>query len=119
MVELRIRKLDSFIFLPFLVGKDDIVDGNVRLILGLVWQMICHYSTFGERRIAALQRESQQADPSGALLTWVNKISTLSITNLTTDWNDGQAIGALVNALAPGKSYTVGFPNTDWGTQSY
>ena len=89
-----------------LAGKDDIVDGNVRLILGFVWQMICHYSTFGERRIAASQRESKKANPSGALLTWVNKTTTLRISNLTTDWNDGQAIGALVNALAPGKSYT-------------
>ena len=109
IVELITRKLHSCIFLPLLSGKDDIVDGNVRLILGLVWQMICHYSSFGERRIAALRRESKKADPRGTLLTWVNKTSTLHITNLTTDWNDGRAIGALVNALAPGKSHTARF----------
>ena len=109
---MKIRKLDSCLSLLLLTGKDDIVDGNLRLILGLVWQMICHYSTFGERRIAALQRESKKANPSGTLITWVNKTSALHISNLTTDWNDGRALGALVNALAPGKSYTVKFSNT-------
>ena len=108
----NIIKLDGFLFLPLLAGKNDIVDGNVRLILGFVWQMICHYSTFGERRIVASQCESKQADPTGTLLAWVNKTSTLPITNLTTDWNDGRAVSALVNALAPGKSYTIIFQNT-------
>ena len=104
IVELRIRKLDICLSLLLLAGKDDIIDGNVRLILGLVWQMICHYSTFGDRGIAALQRKSKNANPSDTLLTWVNKTSVLHISNLTTDWNDGRALGALVNALAPGKS---------------
>ena len=36
----------------------------------------------------------------------------LSISNLTTDWNDGHAISALVSALAPGKSSTARFQNT-------
>ena len=61
--------------------------------------------------MTALRRESKQADPSAALLTWVNKTSALRISNLTSDWIDGRAIGALVNALAPGKAYLFVFRN--------
>lgn len=38
------------------------------------------------------------------LLHWVqSKIPDLPIANFTTDWNDGRAVGALVDAVAPGK----------------
>ncbi len=38
------------------------------------------------------------------LLNWIqSKIPDLPITNFTTDWNDGKAVGALVDAVAPGK----------------
>jgi len=37
------------------------------------------------------------------LLGWIqNKIPDLPITNFTSDWNDGRAIGALVDGVAPG-----------------
>lgn len=41
--------------------------------------------------------------PKQRLLRWIqNKIPDLAITNFTSDWNDGRAIGALVDAVAPG-----------------
>lgn len=34
---------------------------------------------------------------------WIqSKIPNVPITNFTTDWNDGRAVGALVDAVAPG-----------------
>lgn len=46
----------------------------------------------------------QDATPKQRLLGWVqNKIPDRPITNFTTDWNDGKAVGALVDAIAPGK----------------
>lgn len=37
------------------------------------------------------------------LLNWIQtKVPDIPITNFTTDWNDGKAVGALVDAVAPG-----------------
>ena len=42
--------------------------------------------------------------PKQRLLIWVqNKVPELPIKNFTTDWNDGKAIGALVDAVGPGE----------------
>lgn len=36
-------------------------------------------------------------------MNWIqSKVSDLPITNFTTDWNSGKAVGALVDAVAPG-----------------
>ena len=44
--------------------------------------------------------------PKQRLLIWVqNKVPELPIKNFTTDWNDGKAIGALVDAVGPGECY--------------
>lgn len=40
---------------------------------------------------------------SHRLMNWIqSKVPDLPITNFTTDWNDGKAVGALVDAVAPG-----------------
>ena len=45
--------------------------------------------------------------PKQRLLRWIqNKIPDLPINNFTSDWNDGRAVGALVDAVAPGKLWT-------------
>jgi len=37
------------------------------------------------------------------LMGWIqSKIPEVPITNFTNDWNDGRAVGALVDAVAPG-----------------
>lgn len=39
---------------------------------------------------------------------WIqSKIPEVPITNFTSDWNDGRAVGALVDAVAPGKTLTA------------
>ena len=46
--------------------------------------------------------------PKQRLLNWIQgKIPDVPIKNFTTDWNDGKAIGALVDALAPGMGHVI------------
>lgn len=41
--------------------------------------------------------------PKQRLLNWIqNKVPDLPINNFTNDWTDGKAVGALVDAVAPG-----------------
>ena len=43
------------------------------------------------------------ATPKQRLLNWIkSKIPDVPINNFTSDWNDGRAVGALVDAIAPG-----------------
>ncbi|XP_056102361.1 filamin-A isoform X3 [Rhinichthys klamathensis goyatoka] len=85
------------------IDSKAIVDGNLKLILGLVWTLIQHYS------ISTLAWEDEANDsvskltPEIRLLGWIqNKVPELPITNFSLDWQDGKALGALVDGLAPG-----------------
>lgn len=47
--------------------------------------------------------EDKGATPKQRLMNWIkSKIPELPINNFTSDWNDGRAVGALVDAVAPG-----------------
>lgn len=47
--------------------------------------------------------EDKGATPKQRLMHWIqSKVPDLPITNFTSDWNDGRAVGALVDAVAPG-----------------
>ena len=87
-----------------LSDSGDIVDQRLKLILGLIWTLILHYSISmpmweGEEP----QQQEGGPTPKQRLLNWINtKVPDLPIKNFTTDWNDGKAIGALVDAVAPG-----------------
>jgi filamin len=86
------------------IGSGDIIEGNLKLILGLVWTLILHY------QISMGFNIDDDDDQSGvkktgkqALLEYIqNKIPHKNIKNFTSDWNDGTAIAALVEAHAPG-----------------
>ncbi|XP_046683134.1 filamin-A isoform X3 [Homalodisca vitripennis] len=83
----------------------DIVDCKLKLILGLIWTLILHYSISmpmweGEDDT---QHGEKGATPKQRLLHWIqSKLPDLPVTNFTSDWNDGRAVGALVDAVAPG-----------------
>jgi hypothetical protein len=63
------------------ISGDDIFNGRIKLILGLIWTLILRY----------------QIKNDDELLRWVqSKIPTYNITGFTGDWNDGRAICALV-----------------------
>jgi filamin len=86
------------------IDSTDIVDKKLKLILGLIWTLILHYS------ISMPMWEGEEPTPTDKaptpkqrLLNWIqSKVPDLPINNFTTDWNDGKAIGALVDAVGPG-----------------
>ncbi|CAD1476979.1 unnamed protein product, partial [Heterotrigona itama] len=83
------------------IDSTDIVDSKLKLILGLIWTLILHYSI--SMPLWNGEEGSQTEGPKQRLIRWIkSKIPELSIGNFTTDWNDGRAIGALVDGVASG-----------------
>ncbi|XP_061114993.1 filamin-A-like isoform X2 [Conger conger] len=86
------------------IDSKAIVDGNLKLILGLIWTLILHYS-ISMPMWDEEQEEDQgkQKTPKQRLLGWIqNKVPDLPIANFSRDWQTGQALGALVDSCAPG-----------------
>ncbi|GIY01877.1 filamin-A [Caerostris darwini] len=89
------------------IDSTDIVDCKLKLILGLIWTLILHYSISlpmweGEDGDSVFDKKGGPT-PKQRLLGWIqNKLPDLPINNFNSDWNDGRAIAALVDALAPG-----------------
>ncbi|CAN0019873.1 unnamed protein product [Bubo scandiacus] len=86
------------------IDSKAIVDGNLKLILGLVWTLILHYSismpVWEEEEEG---EEGRRQTPKQRLLGWIqHKVPQLPITNFNRDWQDGKALGALVDNCAPG-----------------
>ncbi|XP_034551768.1 filamin-A isoform X4 [Notolabrus celidotus] len=86
------------------IDSKAIVDGNLKLILGLIWTLILHYSIS-----MPMWDEDEESDdgrqktPKQRLLGWIqNKLPELPITNFSRDWQTGRALGALVDSCAPG-----------------
>lgn len=81
-----------------------IVDGNLKLILGLIWTLILHYSISMPMWDDEDDEETKKLTPKQRLLGWIqNKVPQLPINNFHRDWQDGKALGALVDNCAPGK----------------
>jgi len=81
------------------------VDHKLKLILGLIWTLILHYSISMPVWDDEDREKHQEQTPKQRLLGWVqNKQPDKPVTNFTTDWNDGRALGALVDGIAPGMS---------------
>lgn len=78
------------------IGPEDITDGRLKLILGLIWTIILRYQI---QKIAVGAGGSAKND----LLQWVRKqIPEYNINNFTEDWRDGKALCALGESLKPG-----------------
>ena len=79
-----------------LTGAVDIVDGNHKLTLGIVYEFIKHFHINVGSSDASMSKKS-------ALLTWFQTIlPNAGISNFTTDWNDGRNLSALVEFYKPG-----------------
>lgn len=67
-----------------------------------MWTLILHYSI----SMPVWEGEDDfdpSLTPKQRLLKWIqSKIPDVPVNNFTTDWNDGKAIGALVDSCAPG-----------------
>nr|XP_033781692.1 filamin-B isoform X2 [Geotrypetes seraphini] len=85
------------------IDSKAIVDGNLKLILGLIWTLILHYSISMPVWEDEGGEDSKNQTPKQRLLGWIqNKIPHLPITNFSQNWQDGKALGALVDSCAPG-----------------
>lgn len=102
--KIRVQKIENVNFsLAFLqgegiklvgVGGGDIVDGNLKLILGLIWTIILRY------QIQVANGNSARQE----LLDWVRSmIPEYNINNFAGDWTSGRAICALGEAVQPGQ----------------
>ncbi|VDD88348.1 unnamed protein product [Enterobius vermicularis] len=75
------------------IGAHDIVEGNLKLILGLIWCLIQRYQIDSNAKIPAKK----------LMMAWLQSVlPELKLTNFRTNWNDGRALGALVNYCRPG-----------------
>ncbi|XP_058718385.1 filamin-C-like isoform X1 [Poecile atricapillus] len=85
------------------IDSKAIVDGNLKLILGLIWTLILHYSISMPMWEEEEDEEGRHQTPKQRLLGWIqHKVPQLPITNFNRDWRDGKALGALVDNCAPG-----------------
>ncbi|XP_069501557.1 filamin-A isoform X3 [Ambystoma mexicanum] len=85
------------------IDSKAIVDGNLKLILGLIWTLILHYSISMPMWDEEEDEEVKKQTPKQRLLGWIqNKLPQLPVTNFSRDWQSGRALGALVDSCAPG-----------------
>ncbi|XP_007241150.2 filamin-C isoform X2 [Astyanax mexicanus] len=85
------------------IDSKAIVDGNLKLILGMIWTLILHYSISMPMWDDDDDEEKKKLTPKQRLLGWIqNKVPQLPINNFNRDWRDGKALGALVDNCAPG-----------------
>uniref|UniRef100_A0A0R3RZ00 Filamin-A n=1 Tax=Elaeophora elaphi TaxID=1147741 RepID=A0A0R3RZ00_9BILA len=86
------------------IDSSAIADHNLKLILGLVWTLILHYSI--SKQVLdhpSGELESNEISAKKKLLIWLKtKLpAEVTISNFTFDWNNGIRLGALVNSCAP------------------
>ncbi|XP_032446801.1 spectrin beta chain, non-erythrocytic 4 isoform X2 [Xiphophorus hellerii] len=85
------------------VGSHDIVDGNHRLTLGLIWTIILRFQIQVIKINTADNRETRSA--KDALLLWCQMKTAgypeVNIQNFTTCWRDGLAFNALIHRHRP------------------
>ncbi|XP_046644687.1 utrophin-like isoform X8 [Daphnia pulicaria] len=85
------------------ISSNDIVDGNPKLTLGLVWSIILHYQV--QDVLKGSMAELQQSSLDKTLLSWCQEATKdyaeIAITNFTTSWSDGLAFIALIHRFRP------------------
>ncbi|XP_053908842.1 LOW QUALITY PROTEIN: spectrin beta chain, non-erythrocytic 4-like [Cuculus canorus] len=85
------------------VGSHDIVDGNHRLTLGLIWTIILRFQIQVIKIKTEDNRETRSA--KDALLLWCQMKTSgypeVNIQNFTTSWRDGLAFNALIHKHRP------------------
>ncbi|CAH2314025.1 spectrin beta chain, non-erythrocytic 4 [Pelobates cultripes] len=85
------------------VGSHDIVDGNHRLTLGLIWTIILRFQIQVIKIESEDNRETRSA--KDALLLWCQMKTAgypeVNIQNFTTSWRDGLAFSALIHRHRP------------------
>uniref|UniRef100_A0A4W3HNI6 Utrophin n=1 Tax=Callorhinchus milii TaxID=7868 RepID=A0A4W3HNI6_CALMI len=86
------------------IGGTDIVDGNHKLTLGLLWNIILHWQV--KDIMKAIMSDLQQTNSEKILLSWVRQSTRpykqVNVLNFTTSWADGLAFNAILHRHRPG-----------------
>jgi len=81
------------------LGPEDIANGNVKLILGLLWTLIQRFQIIN----MDATHTTIKVSPKKALLAWVQAcLPQFKVNNFTKDWSDGILLSNLINYLQPG-----------------
>ncbi|XP_054855344.1 utrophin isoform X2 [Eublepharis macularius] len=85
------------------IGGTDIVDGNHKLTLGLLWSIILHWQV--KDVMKDIMSDLQQTNSEKILLSWVRQstrpYSQVNVLNFTTSWTDGLAFNAVIHRHRP------------------
>uniref|UniRef100_A0A3P9N7Y9 Calponin-homology (CH) domain-containing protein n=1 Tax=Poecilia reticulata TaxID=8081 RepID=A0A3P9N7Y9_POERE len=85
------------------IGGTDIVDGNHKLTLGLIWSIILHWQV--KDIMKDVMSNLQQTNSEKILLSWVRQCtrsySEVNVLNFTTSWSDGLALNAILHHFRP------------------
>ncbi|CAH2208606.1 jg27131, partial [Pararge aegeria aegeria] len=85
------------------IGAEDIVDGNPRLILGLIWTIILRFQIQEiEIDVDEENESSEKKSAKDALLLWCQRKTSgyhgVHIHNFTDSWRSGLGFNALIHA---------------------
>lgn len=85
------------------VGADDIEEGNLKIVLGLIWMLILKYQ---------IGDSVEEGSPKWELLEWVKKQiapynTGVTLKNFKTGWSDGKVLSALTDSLGDVMNETV------------
>ncbi|XP_063382009.1 dystrophin-like [Cydia fagiglandana] len=85
------------------IAAADVVDGNPKLILGLVWSIILHWQV--QYHLKELMSELHHTSLERTLLAWCRAhtqgYEDVDVTNFTSSWADGLALNALLHRWRP------------------
>uniref|UniRef100_A0A8C9W6L3 Dystrophin n=1 Tax=Scleropages formosus TaxID=113540 RepID=A0A8C9W6L3_SCLFO len=85
------------------IGGADIVDGNHKLTLGLIWSIILHWQV--KDVMKDVMADLQQTNSEKILLSWVRQSSRdyprVNVVNFSSSWSDGLAFNALIHSHRP------------------
>ncbi|XP_072370079.1 dystrophin isoform X2 [Scyliorhinus torazame] len=85
------------------IGGSDIVDGNHKLTLGLIWSIILHWQV--KDVMKGIMANLQQTNSEKILLSWVRQsiynYKPVNVINFTSSWSDGLAFNALIHSHRP------------------
>ncbi|XP_017573216.1 dystrophin isoform X2 [Pygocentrus nattereri] len=85
------------------IGGADIVDGNHKLTLGLIWSIILHWQV--KDVMKDVMADLKQTNSEKILLSWVRQSTKnypqVNVMNFSSCWEDGLAFSALIHSHRP------------------
>ncbi|CAF2819285.1 unnamed protein product [Rotaria sp. Silwood2] len=85
------------------ISSNDIVDGNPKLTLALIWSIIQYWQ--GKDVLKSVVPNPQQANVEKFLLSWCQQTTKgykgVAIKDFTSSWQDGLAFNALIHKFRP------------------